>query len=504
MNQDNEDQLEPTFRIRLTISNNSYRETSHTSDSNNDSHSEESSNQQHTGDSNKHTKTKTNEGNQNDSDVNKRKFFKLVQPQNHKSSLFVNLSQQQASSNHLFISPDLNRVSPSTPPFPADESNSNMSQGCNFINSWVTASRRRSASVTPQPPAAKPGLSVNNSGRRASSSDDLVVPADELGVGISNETVCPRLQVDVSDCQNHTISLADVLQIDLDKLQLEDEIKNLESQVEYWEHKVDDLERKRFGEDVPRTLVENVLKQRKRLRELDFQIYKLDLETEEYEKQSRKFSPLSNEAMSNNLSPQSHDSHLLCPSHEQDARIKNIEYIESPIRELVTSRFGSHIRPGQENTADILEAIPPSGSLQHKQYLTKASTVTDTSEYAHMPTYNQHKHQLPRHLGASASSDDSSVHTSNSNDSNLRSSTRQQLRHHSRFIEQQQVYVQLGSEIDRKSPSDRGSNNRHRFSPIRPNHFKDDFKSPTIVIDSQDSSSTSSGSPQCPIKKLFR
>lgn len=258
-----------------------------------------------------------------------------------------------------------------------------MSQGCNFINSLMSASRRRSTSVTPPTPSSNAATAtITNNSRRTSSSQDLTTDDNECYIENPSLNML-RLQIDVDETTDDYVP-----QIDLDDFRiedLEDECKDLEAQVEYWEQKVENLERKRFGEDVPRTLVERFLKERKKLRDLDFELYKLDLEEEE-EEESRK--AIEEPEVGLNQGYLSHPKAMDSQSYAADYLL--------PSSKLSTGKFGSHIRPGQENTADILDAIPPSGSLQHRQYLSRASTGTDSSEYSHLPTFDLHKHHIPR------------------------------------------------------------------------------------------------------------
>lgn len=348
-----------------------------------------------------------------------------------------------------------------------------MSQGCNFINTLMTASRRRSASVNPGGPASNLKVSESNQGRRASSSSELAQPnisTDEsiveektprTSVCLSNDTIKPcetlkstdselsaskdyidysqmqktmqPLQVDIESspgstydgqyipieamCNNHPISLDEIYQIDMDNLRLEDECKNLEQQVKYWEDKVDDLERKRCGEDAPRTLVEKVLKQRKKLREIELQIFKLNLESSEESINNKKHfttksdlnahhhldydrseSQLADELISADNDDENEDG-LYTGIGAKGSSLGVVDISSVNMERQAASKFGSHIKPGQENTADILDAIPPSGSLQYRQYLNKASSGTDSGDYSQQPMFDQrhlhHQHILP-------------------------------------------------------------------------------------------------------------
>lgn len=68
--------------------------------------------------------------------------------------------------------------------------------------------------------------------------------------------------------------------LDFDRLSLQDECTNLENKIRYMEEIVDQLERERFHPHVSRTLVDSVLKQRKRLRDVEVELYALELESE--------------------------------------------------------------------------------------------------------------------------------------------------------------------------------------------------------------------------------
>jgi len=476
---------------------------------------------------------------------NKRKPFKFVQPQIHKSSLIVNLSDTNSQAHeNRFVSPDLQQsVSEASSPSASPLSSSyelieldgelfgeldsteretldpTMSQGCNFIGSMVAASRRRSASATPSEPTKAVPEELTNPARRASSSNNLAAKPNSLTskstsgnhlcVGMSEETICGNhltptnmqdndgyirhsdvnmaspLQIDVQElyrgpttdsqfpkAPSHPISLDDILQIDIDDLRLKDECENLENQVQYWEQKVDDLERKTFSEDVSRTLVENLLMEKKLLRELEFQLYKLRLDSQDTFPLSQRLSP--------------HFSHL---------SNKGVDFDGTNCKKY-TGKFGSHIRPGQENTADILDAVPPSGSLQRRQYLSKASTGTDFSDYSQLPTNGRHIHRLQSPSHQTVSSDDSMGSTRVDQQGNHLVGKDHSIREDCCFKHQHRhyespIYIQQDYRAHEMLNNYDESFGRRRCSPTRPNHFKSDFKSPSVVL-SQDSSSTAS------------
>lgn len=451
-NEEDEDkESKPSFRIRFTITSSGKSPDNFC----NDIHCDQSSSQE----------IKINPENNNPTD--KRQHFRLVNPQNHKSSLFVNLSD-----NRLFTSPDLNNYNilespPSTTESTISESDDfTMSQGCNFLSSMIKADRSR-----PVPVPRSPDI-VNNGNRLAPGIDNL-----GLNHGGSNETLIatsssessrngltdssPRSDVLARPLEVVITETSDIdgfSRIDIENLNLEEECKYLDKQVEYWEQKVASLEYEKCKDDVPRTLVGKVVKLRKELRDLEVQEYVLDLE-----------------------------------SCESDGF--------SEACEISAGKFGSNIKPGQENTAYILDAIPPSGSLQHQQYLCRASTGTDSSEYAQLPNYRQHKHRVHvRQPVAEASSDDSnSMSKSNSAGEGHPSRKHSNHHHHHQYQNHSkldnrskapQVYVQYDSAKHKSSAV--GPNNK----PVRPNHFESDFRSNQLII-SQDSSSTgSSSSPQ--------
>lgn len=445
-NSEEGDDIKPTFRIRFTISNRSQS----TNDNRNVEHcdhstfdSEDRANQcNHQINKNHHRDLSEPHA------KNKVKLFKFVEPQNHKSALFVNLGnnisnnshQQKQGEKQLFISPDLNNHEDDLPEdkyyYNIDSNQSSdfketMNGSCNFIHSWLSANRRRASSATP-PTQANTNSSRNNN-THAVSTDNLVAPQRSA----SETTVCDGdyvqlpLEIEVDSPISDLSQPDDILQVDLDNLSqsddklhvdmdnlnhandilkeydlsYEEECRRLEEKVEYWEQKIAELERKRFADDVSRTLVESIIKQRREIRELEFQLCKQNLE------------------------------------------------------QSAASKFGSQIKPGQENTADILNAVPPSGSLQHRQYLSNI--------HRHPQQYQEQRHVYQDHQHHSS-------------------------RHVSRRREHQ-VYVQLGNHLaDRKIMPDDASS-RLRSSPIRPNHFKDDFRSAQVII-SQDSSSTASSS----------
>lgn len=572
-----EDELhQPTFRIRFTISNNnnnssSRKENHHYNDSNcNGNLNERKCSHQIERETTTSTITTIRSSQLNVDDNNKsnrksKSSFQFLQPQNHKSSLFVNLggsrdnganNNSHETENHLFISPDLDQFIPASPPSSVDSTfclidpepgelpeirdsspdSDTMSQGCNFMNSLMVASRRRSSSVTPQAQKTKAPAEIepSNNGRRASSSDDLVapVPNNPLAnksssgnhlavVGMSNETICGTdstqvnkpivnnsdgyvqlsamnmgrsLRIEINDMDEdntmdkwppapaksydapkHPVSLDDILQIDLDENRLEDERKNLENLVKIWEQKVDEMERRRFADDVPRTLIEKVLQQRKELRDLECQLYKIGLE-----ESLDQTSPSSHKLFESQFSPAQDEFGSTGNGGGNGDRIMKTTAASNRIG-------GSHLRPGQENTADILEYIPPASSLQYKQYLNRASTGTDSSEYSQLPNYDiPHKHPLQNNETNQRHNTDSSNHHHRKQYRHRQYQTHtRQHQHHYSQREQQEVYVQLDSpEV---------SNNKPRSSPIRPNYFKDDFKSSHVDM-SQDSNSTASSS----------
>lgn len=474
-----ENELKPTFRIRFTISNNSNSDTGFSNQRFFNYQESKHKCNHEVDDSNQKSTISSNSKQTSESEQKKKKLFEIVQPHNHKSSLFVNLSDttnsnhQKHSENCLFISPDLNQFDPASPPSPSGSticsrspsfeltqgleranlltsiSNSTgniledlaMSQGCNFINSMMSASRRE---VAPD---------SSNTSRRASSLSNLAVPVfnqamnkspsgNHLVIGISNETICDvdQTQTNSTSSNNRIIRNLDMTQplsvdisqfnedsdeydseYDFDDMlssqELEDECKRLEDEVRIWEHKVAELERKRFDDEVPRSLIDKMIDQRARLRDLEVQLYKLDLELA--------------------------DEISMCPEFDDS--------------KPSTSRFGSQIQPGQENTADILDAIPPSGSLQHQQYLCKASSGTDSSEYSQSPMFEQHK-----------------KHFIDGNDI--------QCQLYNNRLTEPQNYV------------DYRPDTRNR-SPVRPNHFKGDLRCSRIIAPQDSTSTGSSDSP---------
>lgn len=520
MDDNQDEESKPAFRIRFTISSCS---TSRDHSQNNICHEEIHHSPNPLEENEKQScncKSDANLDRKNPSCRNhSKKSFKFIQPQNHKSSLFVSLSDtsrnsspQQGEHNHLFVSPDLDQYIPASPPSPADSAlsysspdlfesgtdpsvsevesstrssdDNTMSHSCNFIN-WSSAARNRSKSVTR---SNSPQLMhTDNSGRRASSSNDLAAPANplanksvsgnHLAVNASSETICDQtttnrqatnnhghylkhsqislmqpseIQIDVPerciqpDALNYPmfvdeairpISLDDIMRVDMESLRLEEECRMLESQVQRWEERVDQLERERFRRTSPRSLIDKLIQKRKYIRELDFQLFKLNLEAQDSDSLYRKLSPLA-------------DNENQIQSYKDSFQIIENKKLET---NLAAGKYGSQIKPGQENTADILDAIPPSGQLQHKQYLTKTTSGTDYSDYSRSPIDSRHRHFLPRR--------------------NSRHNT------HGPHNESQ-AYVQLDKS--------------KRFSPVRPDHFKGDFL-PNHVIVSEDSSSPASG-----------
>lgn len=276
-----------------------------------------------------------------------------------------------------------------------------------------------------------------------------------------------------------------------EELKLEQECLALEEEANYWERQVEELERKQYDSGVSRQLVERIIEGRRELRELELQLLEMNFNENEF---------WDNLGASRNQSH--HNQHRSAPSTD----LKILEKKYKPTG--AASKFGSHLKPGQENTADILNVVPPSGSLQHRQYLNKASSGTDTSDYSQLPRFvdQQHSHRL----GAGPFLDGSAFRGSNHQDCKHHSRHRHQrhLHHHQQIYQhtssssqrvsrrqenhQQSIYMQLdgGGACGEKL---RGPNNRSCSSPIRPNHFKDEFKPPKAVI-VQDSSSTASSS----------
>lgn len=541
---DEEEQPKPTFRIRFTIGNN--RELSASSD--NVRHCDHSpfDRQDEKPQCNHQIDHQRRPYQLEPNNLNKVKLYRFIEPQNHKSALFVNLSDSSSGNNnpdnqgdrHLFISPTLNDQpgSPSSSINSAicsstgsyeiidpneveseDETeynkNNGMSHGCNFIN-WMSASRRRASSVTPSPQVSSSNSNESPSatGRNAASTDDLIAANQANNsstsnqqrsssgnhLAISNETVCAiernkpakstaseyvhldlpvEVQIDSPDPGlAHPVNLDDILQIDMDTVRLEEECQELEAQARYWEEKVEELERKQFAEDVPRTLVENIIKYRKDLRNLEFQLYLQELESEESISSGGKlsYSPSDHQLSNNNSSPME-----ACLFNEQI----------SP-----AAKFGSSIKPGQENTADILDAIPPSSSQQRRQYLTKSSRGTDTSEYSQLPHFNQFR-QHPigsrfNRLDQTPSPSAGFLAFENDHDTTMVDVSRQvheNFRHHSsrhHHISRRHVQVQMANEKIIRPEYE----NKLKSSPVRPNHFKTDFNS------AHDSSPTTSSS----------
>lgn len=253
------------------------------------------------------------------------------------------------------------------------------------------ASRRRSVSE-------RRSISPTNNMDRCSSTGKLdeSISKDLINAGESTETVCglecmaddktagaakttsitEPLEIKVDDNLDDTTGTNDVnfqnlLNIDdTDEEKLEDECKRMELEVKSLEQKVEELERKRFADDVPRTLVDRIIEKRRELRELDVQLYMINL--------------AESDGTSDNLSQLSSTNGSPGNSRFWNERYGNVDpsMYMTPGNNAIsnqcnTSKFGSQLKPGQENTADILNAIPPSGSLQHRQYLSKASTDED-------------------------------------------------------------------------------------------------------------------------------
>ena len=525
-----------SVRIRFILSNDSQPSTS---DNEQTTQQQENSfkyskgyEQQQVSNSHEQTKTKTNSKNKK----KRPSLFKYIEPSHHKSSLFIdfgdrsnekknqlltknvydedennanqlNLDTKEQNYHrertHIFISPDLNQASDSTPTNPQPESPivntfqipslkpsiveaveldeelvieidqqdlpSKTMNSCNFLN-WASAadtqhkpvrksSGQEQANNKNQPPGGgtvKTGSSntlntiVNQSeqGRRASSSEAIDGQSTTASrrsascnhleaLHVSNETLCGTVQnlahyeallelnqpdtfsIDDDDYINTT---SEILHNDLDNLGLEEECKYLEEEAENLERRLDDLERKRFAEDVPRTLVENIIKLRKVERALEFQLYERTLESSNESSERQSCEKLS-------ISSRQHDGHSPSGGGQFGIDSSNQIYLMNDVVALLRhsdlsdrltakspsptnhspSKFGSRIKPGQENTADILNAVPPSGSLQHRQYM---------NDRFHRPSQQQHQQPpvRPNHfkgdLRSALSQDSSSTESS--------------------------------------------------------------------------------------------
>lgn len=388
------------------------------------------------------------------------------------SPVFTNLSDLASLGSYELLTEDSYKTTIS-PCGSLKSSVSAMSHNCNFINMW-SATKRRSSSVSPS--ASKIAKEHSNStttavedcddyvvvsNRRASSSDGLdqgpnrlvtrSASGNHLAMMDSTETICDDQHRDQNSVRFCPLEIeidtpsaseeASEFSADSDALQVDDEdpeLLELKAEALYWERQVEELERRQFADDVPRTLIENIMKHRKELRELEFQIYELSLNSEHLFDQDQG-QGFHEHGRAGGLSPRS------------------------------ASKFGSRIKPGQENTADILNAVPPSGSLQHRQYLSKASSGTDTSEYSQLPRFEQYSHRI----GVGGGGQRKCSHRS-------RRQEGQGLLH---------AHVDGANRVNKlPPPPDHG---RMRSSPVRPNHFKGEFRSPKTVI-AQDSSSTAS------------
>lgn len=639
---EDEDKLEPTFRIRFTIG----KEGGLSSSSRNIEH-------QNHGHCNHHPWSRLYETKQSNHQIiddyierspdchqsvgdnlNQVKLYRYIEPQNHKSALFVNLSDKNHNSEdqgdrHLFISPTLN----DQPASPASSSNStpcsstssyeildvgevqseleigrevqveddkpgasannknlddDMSHGCNFIN-WMSASRRRASSVTPsgQMGANGTGQAPPPTGRNAASTDDLMIvvnnnqqtdsspkqnrSSSSNRLGVSNETVCaiernkrpPKtpatdfvhlnmpLEVEIDSPDPglaHPVSIDDILQIDINTTRLEEECQELEAQARYWEEQVEELERQQFADDVPRTLVENIIKHRKDLRNLEFQLYLQELESDESISLvssgfGDKLSQSPSEQLTSSSSPPSNNRTTMASSSTSTTTITSAmdnNHFMMDLRESSNyspaGKFGSLIKPGQENTADILNAIPPSSSQQRRQYLTKSSRATDTSEYSQLPHFDLHKHQHPisghhlhhHHLhhhhhhhhhqphhqreqrsGTPKGSPVPMVaYEAKEYDSTMMDVQQQQhqmyqnnVHHSSRHHHVSRRHIQL--QMSRNTANEKELmpeyiNNRLKSSPVRPNHFKTEFNTSQLIVSQDDSSPTTTSSSSSP------
>jgi len=499
-------------------------------------------------------------------------------------------------------------------------SNFVMNASCNFINWVSASTRRRASSVSPSAQATPESsskatssdanfsdtnstilnvASSQTSGRRATSSDDLAKSQNRLQVpnitssqrsasgqlaantDESVQTICPyndRTQTGTKPCLKCSDSENSMPPLDsplLEQLSLhEDPLHFLQSDQEFLyaneeyicsrleeecrrlEERVADLEKRRFAPEVPRTLVDNIIHHRKELRDLNVQLYKRELDSDDSERQScDRFSndpssPSGERIRVGCISPRVYGEADLIGYELSDRRFPPSIDDEAHYRR---GRFGSEIKPGQENTADILNAIPPSGHLQHKQYLNKASSgVTNINSYSQFHHHHQQRQKQKQNVAHVARNkqqcmstnqnlNDYDAEDSNSNSSEIHSqpklhhqqrvsqhqSSRQQqqrqqeemyqnhLEQHISLHERQQhqrkeqrqherrhreVYLQVdvsSSQASERMVSSRSrdasSISHMRTSPVRPSHFNSDFVSVNATI-AQDSSSTSSTS----------
>lgn len=121
----------------------------------------------------------------------------------------------------------------------------------------------------------------------------------------------------------------------------EKRIAQLDEECKLLENEVDELERKRIPADVPRTVVDGIIKFRRSIRDYESKIIALKIERKKQEQ-----------------------------AKDETNNLKLPDNIK-------TDCSWSQLEPGQEDTADILDAIPPSASLQQMHYL-KASSSPDS------------------------------------------------------------------------------------------------------------------------------
>lgn len=364
------------------------------------------------------------------------KKFRFVLPQNHKSALFVNLGDsgeresQAKQRDNLFVSPDLNQIrSPSadlqsTPSPPSRQRNPSFDQACResvdipyietcshkdmgdrlgcfcFVPSM--AQRRRSASVSPPntyedictdilPPSQS--MKSSNSERSLSEKDagqDTLTANNGALIERSNETICANTNrrgaqlstsvesnthleyciigdseqdnIDYSERDDSGLSegLEDFL--NLDSSSLEEECQSLEEEIESIEQRVADIERGRLSGS-SRTLVDQIIRQRRQLRDLEMEIFECKLRLNAQQKAANLVSPTDIKQFQvpkgrNNLNlPIDSASEASCSS---------------------SSSLASPIKPGIENTADILDAVPPPAQLQRGDILNRTSNYMES------------------------------------------------------------------------------------------------------------------------------
>lgn len=282
----------------------------------------------------------------NQQQVNKTKF-RYVQPHNHKSALFVNLNDINKQNDsisgdsgwnrrdHLFISPELGQPQAKESQIANLESGDTiMSRGCNFITCIMQSSSHSGVQdVSSSPPDLDEldqserndfnNVTPNNLSSQDDTNKTIAVQDDAMDIPdqldyciIDDSDLRYNEDPEFSDSELE----AEVRDL-LNDIDLEQKLVDLNCENEALEERVADMERERLRGN-SRTVVEEIIRRRRMNRELNTEIY------------------------------------------VEKMRLKDAG--------IDVQGFNSDIRPGIEDTADILDVVPPPGQLQYCEMLDRA------------------------------------------------------------------------------------------------------------------------------------